>query len=184
MNFKRLKLLRAAARVRRMHVMPPLHHQTVGEHTFGVLSILVTITANVTPQLWRAALFHDATEARLGDVPAPAKWDNVPLRHGYQLADRALMEEFELEEKNLTDLEHRLLHFADLMELAMFALEECQDGNVKMAGVFDRAIGAIKKSGLIDITPAAKDLYDLVTLKFEACEFPRHRSYHDYHAND
>lgn len=179
MNGKRLRLLRGAARVRRCHIMPTLHQQTVGEHTFGVLCILTTIYHALSPQLVRAALFHDAPEAKLGDLPAPAKWSNKKLHEAYKELEVKLRMEYDLDEP-LTEFEQQLLRFADKLELAMFALEECQDGNVKMAGVFRRVSESIERDKLWNVTPSARDLYAFVQDRFRLGKFPIYGSMHEY----
>lgn len=149
----------------------------MGEHTFGVLCVLTTIYHAPSPALLRAALYHDAPEALLGDMPSPAKTEHPELAYAYDRAEDKIAREYELNEI-LTEFEEKLLTYADLMDLAMFSLEECDDGNLKMVSVFHRAIGGVKRKGLIDVTPAGKDLYDLVLTTFESRGYNGQRSSH------
>src|SRR4029077_15332745 len=134
MNFKQLKLMRSAARVRRMHVITTIHHQTVGEHTFGLLAILFCVEATPSMALIRACLYHDAAEAMTGDVPAPTKWAHSILREGIDAAEKSIMRDHDMHIP-LTEREKKLMLYCDLMELAMYASEEVDTGNTTMASV-------------------------------------------------
>lgn len=166
MNWKKLKLLRTAQRVTRMHTMPTRYQQSVGEHTFGVLSIVLTIHPNATPQLLRATLYHDIPEAVTGDVPATAKWRWPDMETALRGAEEWMRREFELSEE-LPSLERKVLKFADMMELLLFSLEEADAGDRKMVVIARNCITALRTRGLIDVTPAAYELFSFAQLYLE-----------------
>lgn len=170
MNYQRLKALRSAGRVLRAHTIPLIHRQTVGEHTFGVMAILSEIAPDdeeMSVELLMAALHHDAPEFFTGDVPATAKWNHIALEEGLRRAEENIIKSYGFFKLPEGSREARLVKYADCMELAMFSLEEMQMGNWYAKKMAFNAIEAIKRKGLIDITPEAKNLYDFVRLKFE-----------------
>jgi 5'-deoxynucleotidase len=167
--YHRLRLMRTAARVRRVHTMPTIHPQTVGEHTFGVMAILYEIChEGVPPALMVAALQHDAPEAITGDVPSPAKWRHPTLEDALRVAEAKISIEFDLQPHELLSaVEHRLLKFADLMELAIFAIEEVDTGNSAMATVARNALTAIAKRDLRGLNEHTERLYSAIAIGFE-----------------
>lgn len=173
MNFKRLKLMRAAARVKRLHVMSPMYAQSVGEHTFGLLAILFTIAEGsvaISRSLIEGCLYHDAPEAITGDVPAPVKWHHGTLADALNAAEYRIEQEFSLS-INLVEIERKLLSYCDLMELAMFSCEEADSGNIQMAVVLRNTIRAIEKRKITDVTPYALELFDYVKTYAESRGF-------------
>lgn len=166
MNFKRLKILRVAARVIRCHTTPTIHTQSVGEHTFGALNILYTIDTAPSAQLVRFLLWHDVPEAITGDVPAPAKRYSKVLRAGLGEAEAKIIAEYDLmPDTDLTPKERDKAFYCDLMDLAIFAAEEADFGNAAAPVLMRRALAAISQRGLQGVTPAASDLYALACSK-------------------
>ncbi len=143
MNLQRLMLMRSAARVQRMHVVSTHHRQTVGEHTFGVLAILFEIVdTHPSEELIKAVLYHDAPEAMTGDVPAPTKGRHPDLKAALVKAE-AMIEATHDIAIELTRYEKDVLACCDLMELAMYAIEEVDMGNKTMASVMRNCMKAL-----------------------------------------
>jgi 5'-deoxynucleotidase YfbR-like HD superfamily hydrolase len=157
MNFKRLKILRVAARVIRCHTTPTIHLQSVGEHTFGALNILYTIHHCPSYQLIRALLWHDVPEAITGDIPGPAK--TPALKSVLSDIEDQIEKDYELYPGDLTPMERQLLLYCDLMDLAMFSAEEADIGNIAAAVLMRRALAVIERHGAQGVTPAAEDLF-------------------------
>lgn len=166
MNLQRLKLMRCAARVQRCHTMPTVYRQSDGEHTFGVLAIILTIWPNASTDILKAALYHDAPEAISGDMPAPAKWRHRDLGSAMDVVEEAIAVEFQLTTV-LNSFEERVLKYADIMEFAMFACEEIDMGNRLMCTQFFNAMQAFNRLRLTDITPEGMELYDYVKTRGE-----------------
>jgi 5'-deoxynucleotidase YfbR-like HD superfamily hydrolase len=152
----RLRLLRTAASVKRLHTRRTIHSQTVGEHTFGVLGLLFEV-CEPSIELVKAALYHDVPEAITGDVPSPAK-----RVYAIKEAFEAFEDDIELVYSlttTLTPLEQRLLRFCDVMELIIFATEEAEMGNAMMLMVRERALSYLLRDGLYNINDATTTLF-------------------------
>lgn len=170
MNFKRLKLLRNAARVLRCHNARSLYQQSVGEHTFGVMAVLATVYPEAPARLWKAALFHDAAESVTGDVPAPTKHRFKSLEEALREVEDIVRVDYALEAP-LNTHERCVLKYCDYMELALFAIEECDSGNRHMASMARNALNGIASRRLTDVTPEALELYDLVKTTLELRQY-------------
>lgn len=145
MNINRFSLARQAQRVIRCHTEPTRHIQSVGEHTFGVLCLVMELTnGNPSPELVKAALHHDIPEAITGDIPSPAMWRSEALRAGAAVLEDEILEKYALtsaSELSKTDL--RILRIADLLELVMFSVEEAERGDVTSLNRAGRAWDAL-----------------------------------------
>lgn len=125
-----------ASRVMRWHTQPDGLRQTVGEHTFGVMSILLfaltqsawsggNIPDNVrkvradTVVLLVGALLHDAHEAYLGDIPAPVA-ERLKNENAFIAAESFARSNVMSVE--LTPAEVRIVFYADKIEAMLFAL--------------------------------------------------------------
>lgn len=169
MNFNRLRLMRSAARVGRMHTVPTLRPQSVGEHTFGVIAILFEVGGIlVTSDLIRQALEHDAPEAITGDVPAPAKWKYPELEKALIGGEEHIKASFDLGlgRTCLNSRQLDLIKFADLLELAIYSLEEFDMGNKHMSVMAYNALKAIVNRRIESVTPEATQLYNEVAQSY------------------
>lgn len=125
-----------AARVMRWHTQPDGLRQTVGEHTFGVMCILLfalsqsewsggDIPDNVskvradTVALLVGALLHDAHEAYLGDIPAPVV---ALIKNADEFIEAESLARSNVMSVDLTPADARIIFYADKIEAMMFAL--------------------------------------------------------------
>lgn len=138
---RQLKTLLDGGRTKRMHVMDVLQQQTVGEHTYGVLAILLLIVPQEhrSGTLMAAALTHDASERDFGDVPGHAKKEPDVASAYARLEDKWARDigfhvELTLEQKTL-------LEFADKLEFMAFCVRERQMGNTLVRIPYGRAQG-------------------------------------------
>lgn len=121
------QLYRDAADTRRYHTQRMLRQQTVGAHTFNMLMLVNMIDPTARKEVFLAVMHHDLPEHFTGDIPAPIKRASPALK--------VLMDQLESDlaplykEFDLTPAEHGLVKWVDLMELAMFALEDMNMGN-------------------------------------------------------
>lgn len=121
-----------AGSVRRWHTEVVNSEQTVAEHTFGVLLVLLWVVPReeLTQDLLLAALEHDLGERSVGDVSARVKWLMTEEQ-------RVQLEQAEAEARSnaglpgpaLTEREHLYLQFADYAEAALYAMVERSRGN-------------------------------------------------------
>lgn len=167
MKFSRFEMMRTAARIMRYHTMPPIHRQTVGEHTFGVLTIILEVESFPSSELLRAALYHDATEALLGDTPSPAKWFAASLEGALKVSEESIKKAYAID-INLSEHDKMILKYADLMELVVFCLEEADDGNRKMLEPARDCLRAIEARGLRMCTPEANRLWTHMNIRSQA----------------
>lgn len=159
MNLPKLYLLRQAARVERMHTQPTTRQQTVGEHTFGVLALIDCIAPEMTMNIWRAALYHDAAEAITGDTPATAKWKYPGLAKSLDQIESTIALKHEMVIP-LADKEKDVLKFCDTMELTIFCIEEAERGDRNAIRVAYNCIDFLERQDYIN--SEASDLCDYV----------------------
>jgi len=62
-----------AGYVRRWHHRPEIQQQTVGQHTFGMLCLLLKLHPNPSSNLMKAIICHDLAESVYGDFSHEAK---------------------------------------------------------------------------------------------------------------
>jgi len=163
---KRGTLMRFAARTRRCHTQMVIHHQSVGEHTFGTLAILDMIAPDCRKEVWRAMLYHDAPEAITGDVPAPAKWRFYDLEKELRNAEQHIMDDHWIHVE-LYEHEYRLVKFADIMELVWYGIEEMGMGNKTASQMVNAALCAVATRDLLS-NLATHQFFEYTLTMFEA----------------
>lgn len=136
---KFLDMLMRSSRTKRWHNRSTLHIQTVGEHTYNVLWLLVYITeGKVSPALMNAALAHDMPEYVTGDVPKLVK--ELPgIRQALEAQERVVFDQLgfpAFQESNLTGPDQVLLKWADALDGALFCAWELKMGNRLLEGPF------------------------------------------------
>lgn len=128
----RLELILRGGDVRRYHAEPRAHiSQDVASHTWRMMAILLHLWPEASPELLRAALYHDVAEGYTGDVPAPVKRHEL-LRAGYGAIEKEFMEHIGLAgnaEDPLSDDDHTRLKLADYIELCL----TCAGANTRRA---------------------------------------------------
>lgn len=138
-------VLYRAGSVERFHTVRTHHRQTIADHSWGVLMIILAV-CEPSPKLVLAALAHDLAESVTGDVPATAKWMSPSL--GREL--ESLEQRFNLEHDifpDLTPLELRILKWADMAELVMYCEQEIRMGNQSIAPIWLRGLDYLKQNG-------------------------------------
>jgi len=137
--------LRIGGRVKRWHTIQTLKEETVAQHTYGVIAMLVDLcNGKPSNKLLMAALFHDIAEQYTGDIPATTKW-NYP-----EIATAVKNAELDIETRmgavlELTTEEIHLLKAADMLDLCWFCLEERALGNKNVVEVFERGLDYLSK---------------------------------------
>lgn len=133
----------AAMNVKRYHTWPITGDQTVGNHTARVMMIIDFLTdGRPSVSLLRAALYHDAAEFALGDLPSPIKWKYPELS---KLVQRI---EHDFDEHNgilveLSSEEMLLLKTADILELMAFAKDQERLGNQNATRIYRNGLNYV-----------------------------------------
>jgi len=163
MSIKTLQLFRVAARTERCHNVPPVHKQAVGEHTFGMLGILKHIFPEASRNLMWVIIEHDVPEAVTGDTPSPMLHKYEWFKKGDAQAALDVIDEHKLHHADMMDpFEYKVYKYCDRMELAIFAVEEADTGNIKMLTLYYTVMRSLEKDRLTDLTPEALQLYDYI----------------------
>ena len=139
------QMLIGAGKVKRWHCASIHQPQDVGNHTFGVMAVLLYITeGEVSKELLLAALMHDMAEGQTGDTPHPFK-KQYPDEFNF-LEDAAMESVFEYEQQLITIEEANLLKVADLLEMGIYASYEHAMGNTYSITILINVLKAL--SGL------------------------------------
>lgn len=137
---------RLAGKTIRYHTWPYLRPQTVGEHSWQIARILLTI-APEQPRLLQHAIVHDMGEIAVGDIPYPVKRNNPDLAAVMnRLEDEALQKlentfntSYRVE---LSQEEKWIVKLAELIEMFEHGREEQILGNGFMEKVAERCYDA------------------------------------------
>lgn len=125
---------RLAGEVSRYHTWPHIRQQSVGEHSWQVARILLSIHPTASRSMLIHCIIHDAGEIGTGDVPYPIKKENPNLK--------VIMDELEDETVNamgvkwnfpvpilLSPEEKIIFKLAEFIEMWEWALKEQMLGN-------------------------------------------------------
>ena len=135
--------MREAGAVLRAHNVRHHSDYPVGHHSYDVASIILCLYPG-TPriELIKAALWHDAPERWLGDVPAVVKWHYATLANEYRFAERRVLAQ--LGEEKLVDVltneEIWWLKSADRLELLLWARDQLAMGNKHAQELHDNVV--------------------------------------------
>ncbi len=120
---ERVRFLREAGIIPRCHTFgAPDPSQTVGLHSWNVTNLLLVLHPEPSLNLIKAAMWHDAPERHLGDIPAPVKWASPVIRNELAKLEDRIHAEFGTSVP-LTDDEVRWLVCVDRLELLLMAQE-------------------------------------------------------------
>lgn len=125
---KQLDMVGRSGRVKRYHSQPVVHVQSVGEHTYGVLWLVVLLSGYASQPLLLAALMHDAPEYHTGDIPAPSK-RQAGVKAMFDSMEDGVFKGLSLEYPALSEADARTLKMADILEGALFCAWELNRGN-------------------------------------------------------
>lgn len=128
----RIRLARVAGNVQRYHTQTLVKQESVAQHTFNMLNIVIILTqGQVSKRLLEAVLVHDMGEYITGDVPSPGKRAlNDDAKTSFLALEessmRAVHPTIEIE---LTLYEASVLKYADMLDGLMKCLDERMLGN-------------------------------------------------------
>ena len=134
---------RAAGYVTRYHTWPRIRDQTVAEHTWNLLRIILAIQPHASPELLRWTMFHDVGERVTGDVPFPVKREHPELKRALdKMEHEALLQMATtwgaVAGIQITDEEANLLKLAEFIEMMEWGLDEMALGNANARLVYER----------------------------------------------
>lgn len=127
----RLAATREGGAVRRCHIVPHHGQYNVAQHTYGAVSLLLLLHPEPSVDLIKAVQWHDVGERWLGDMPAPAKWENPALGEVYEAAEEEILDRLGLM-PDLTEEDRRWLKAVDTLELWLWCREEEALGNERV----------------------------------------------------
>lgn len=139
---------RRAGQVTRFHTWPRLREQSVGEHSWQVLRILLAIWPGAPRHLLIHCVTHDVGETVSGDPPYPIKVLNVDLK---QACDRIEREAHLLMSDSwrlplpcdLSEEEKIIFKLAEFVEMWEWGVFEVGMGNSYAGLVVDRCVEGI-----------------------------------------
>lgn len=148
---ERLAEFLKAGKVRRYHTIPDVApSQTVAEHTFNVMLILLVFHPDPSVKLLRAAAYHDLAERWTGDIPATVKWAAPGLADCLSQIEADVEQRLELA-VDLPAPQVPWLKAADILELILHAGSRALNGGDigEWGTIVHNGMGAMKK--LIDV---------------------------------
>lgn len=126
-------LARRAGRVTRYHAQTLLRSESVAEHTFGLVNLLMIMSGGqIRAELLLAAMAHDMGEYVTGDIPSPVKRAMDPdtrdvIRAMEDVAMVTIHDNGGL--WKISDWEYLLLKTADNLDGLLKCIEEKRMGN-------------------------------------------------------
>jgi len=137
-----IKTAREASTTRRCHILPHHGDHTIGQHTYGAVTLLLILMPHPSMALVRALMFHDTAERWLGDMPATAKAAFPGLGAIYEEAERAVLKKLDMVPP-LTPVEEEWLKAVDTLDLYLWAREQMRMGNQELTDLRDKCSEAI-----------------------------------------
>ncbi len=162
---EQLQFVIQGGQVKRFHIVPLVHSNTVGHHSFGVAWLCYLLSEQMPrPELLLAALAHDMGEQEVGDVPSTTK-------RGLGISEKLETMEREARCRNgfhflLTEEEQRTLDLADKFDGMLFCVQERSLGNVNMEAPFYRWATWINKE--VKFTELQRRVFEAVLELWEA----------------
>jgi 5'-deoxynucleotidase YfbR-like HD superfamily hydrolase len=105
--------------------------QTVGAHSFGVLSLLLILHPNPTLTLIKAAAWHDMAEQEIGDVPSPVLRRVIDYGEVYAaIEEEFLFDHFAINLEGLSAEEKTWLWGVDKLDCLLFCRDQVRLGNL------------------------------------------------------
>lgn len=138
---------RHAGQISRFHTWPTHRTQSVGEHTWQVMRIMMTVDVGMcTTRLMHYAVLHDVGEMA-GDIPWPGKRNDPVLKSQCDLAEgrvrAAMTARWDLPHlPGLSDTERSFFKVCENLEMWEFGLQEVSMGNKYGAVVASRMLFA------------------------------------------
>ena len=158
----KLKLARNAGAVIRYHTVRTIRQQTLADHQWNVVMILLWVFPEAPSHLLRAALMHDLPEYHTGDVPATAKWGHEPLAAALEAAECDAWGMLGVTDPvaGLAPDEKCLLKFCDGAELVLWCMEEGRMGNRFAAAPAARVLYRFRGVDFSNLPARTRELFN------------------------
>lgn len=132
---------RSAGKISRYHTWERIRDQSVGEHTWQLLRIILAVHRHASPELLRWTMFHDVGERVTGDVPFPVKRENPELKRALDKMEHETLLQMAttwgaVAGIQITDEEANLLKLAEFIEMMEWGLDELALGNQNAEIIF------------------------------------------------
>lgn len=142
--------VRAGGRVDRLHTVHKTRPYSVAEHSWNIWMLIHQLDPSVLDiHLTQYIMFHDVAEHWVGDVPAPVKWMNPAMGHEYALMESEIAHKLtNFHREELSEYQHELFKFCDMLDLLLFCREEEWRGNRELQGIQARAFDYLKNRNI------------------------------------
>ena len=144
MTTETLSQVLTAGQVRRYHTIPGFPGQSIAEHSWRGIVILLYLAPTISKEAIVSFVSHDVPERVTGDVPRDAKWEYPTLDSMLKAIENKELKRLGLQTV-LSKEEEKLLHAADGLELMWHCLDQRRLGNQNADVVFHRMLEAIRK---------------------------------------
>lgn len=132
-----IKFAREAAAVRRCHTLRTVGSYDVGQHSFGMLTLLAILKPDASAELMRFIIAHDTPERLTGDHPRTAKWAGLLEEDKLRDFEDDVMSEV-FGDISLPDEERGWFIGLDMLELYLWAKDQINLGNLNVRRMMKR----------------------------------------------
>lgn len=156
-----IQTARASGCVNRCHTHSIHGVYTVAQHSWQIITLgwMLMPKDLFTVDFIMHAQLHDSAELILGDLPAPAKWRFPELSAAFKKAEAEIEVDMFRGLPQITDDQMAWLKALDLIELAMWALDQMSLGNYNVMELLGTCVNILIKGQ----PPQASSVYtDLI----------------------
>lgn len=133
---------RSAGKVTRFHTWERLREQSIAEHTWQLIRIVLAIWPDAPREVLVEVMFHDVGERVSGDAPYPTKAESPALKtemDRLENAGRLGMTPWGVVAHKPLDADaHAIVKMAEFIEMWEYALDEVALGNANCVVIRDR----------------------------------------------
>lgn len=151
---EKIKLVREASEVQRLHTKRTIGEYSNGSHSFGMLTLLRLLYPDAPSHLIWAIVEHDIPERLVGDIPSPAiHFGGFIDKEKLATAERSVIDTiFSNAENYFSNLpehfpeEYKWLKGLDLLELFLFCKDQKRLGSKNLLQIEHRCMEIFKNN--------------------------------------